>query len=289
MPPPAPEPTRLRADALARWLRPRAPDSHKGDHGHVLCVGGELGSGGAIVLCAQAALRAGAGLVSVATRAAHVAPMLSRQPEAMVHGVGPGEEFQSLLWRAGVIAIGPGLGRGDWGRGLLHAALRTGKPLLLDADALNLLAEAPLRMMEDTILTPHPGEAGRLLGWDVARVQSDRLGAANALSERYGCVVVLKGAGTVVVANGHAPSLVEAGNAGMAVGGMGDLLSGVIAALRAQGLAAFDAAACGALLHAVAGDLAAAQGGMRGLLPTDLLPWLRAASNPAQGDAGQGT
>lgn len=279
------EPTRLRADALAGWLRPRAVDSHKGDHGHVLCVGGELGSGGAIVLCAQAALRSGAGLVSVATRAAHVAPLLARQPEAMVHAVGGGEEYHALLRRAGVIAIGPGLGRGDWARALLHAALRTGKPLLLDADALNLLAESPLRMLEDTILTPHPGEAARLLGWSGERVQSDRRAAADALADRFGCVVVLKGAGTLVVAHGHAPCVVDAGNPGMAVGGMGDLLSGVIAGLRAQGLGAFDAAACGALLHAVAGDRAAVDGGMRGLLPGDLLPHLRAAANPGHGDS----
>ena len=283
MPETVPDLTRLRADALAGWLPPRAPDSHKGDHGHVLCVGGELGSGGAIVLCAQAAMRSGAGLVSVATRAAHVVPLLSRQPEAMVHAVGPGEEFQALLHRADAIAIGPGLGRGDWGRALLHAVLRTGKPLLLDADALNLLAETPLRMLEDTVLTPHPGEAGRLLGWTRERVQGDRHAAAEALTDRYGCVVVLKGAGTLVVAHGHASCLVDAGNAGMAVGGMGDLLAGVIASLRAQGMAAFDAAACGALLHAVAGDRAAAQGGMRGLLPSDLLPELRAAANPGQG------
>ena len=266
--------------SLARWLRPRAPDSHKGDHGHVLCVGGETGSGGAVILSAQAALRAGAGLVSVATRAAHVAPLLARQPEAMVHAVGPADGFQALLARADVIAIGPGLGRGDWGRALLHATLRTGKPLLLDADALNLLAETPLRMLEDTILTPHPGEAGRLLGWSSVRVQADRRAAADALAERFGCVIVLKGAGTLVVAHGHETCRVDAGNPGMAVGGMGDLLSGVIAALRAQGLPAFDAAACGALLHAVAGDRAAAQGGGRGLLPTDLLPHLRNTANP---------
>jgi NAD(P)H-hydrate epimerase len=271
----------LRADALSRWLRPRARDSHKGDFGHVLCVGGDHGSGGAILLCAQAALRTGAGRASVATRATHVAAILARQPEAMAHAVESGDDFAPLLERASVVAIGPGLGRGDWGRELLAATLGAGKPLLLDADALNLLSERGHALPADAIVTPHPGEAARLLRIDAATVQSGRPAAAAALVARLGCVVVLKGAGTIVAAPGQQPCLVDAGNPGMAVGGMGDLLSGVIAALRAQGLPAFDAAACGALLHAVAGDMAAGEGGRRGLLPSDLLPWLRACANPA--------
>lgn len=279
MPTPDHPPTRLRADALAGWLLPRAPDSHKGDHGHVLCVGGEHGSGGAIVLCAQAALRTGAGLVSVATRAAHVAPLLARQPEAMVHAVDSGEDYAPLLQRADVLAVGPGLGRGEWGRALLDGALRSGKPLVLDADALNLLADAPAASPADAVLTPHPGEAARLLRTSAHEVQGNRAGAARTLAERFGCVVVLKGAGTLVAAPDGRSVQVAAGNPGMATGGMGDLLTGVIAALRAQGLEAFDAAACGALLHAAAGDAAAA-GGMRGLLPGDLLPELRRLANP---------
>ena len=264
---------------LARWLRPRANDSHKGDHGHVLCVGGDAGSGGAIVLCAQAALRTGAGLVSVATRAAHVAPLLARQPEAMVHAVDSGEDYAPLLQRADVLAVGPGLGRGEWGRALLDGALRSGKPVVLDADALNLLADAPAASPADAVLTPHPGEAARLLRTSAHEVQGNRAGAARTLAERFGCVVVLKGAGTLVAAPDGRSVQVAAGNPGMATGGMGDLLTGVIAALRAQGLEAFDAAACGALLHAAAGDAAAA-GGMRGLLPGDLLPELRRLANP---------
>ena len=149
--------TVLQPPDLARWLRPRARDSHKGDHGHVLCVGGDSGSGGAIVLCAQAALRSGAGLVSVATREAHVAPLLARQPEAMVHAIDSGEAFAPLLERADVVAIGPGLGRGEWGRALLDAALRSGKPLLLDADALNLLAERRHTQAAGAILTTDSG------------------------------------------------------------------------------------------------------------------------------------
>lgn len=275
----APAAGALDATALGDWLHARPRDSHKGDNGHVLCIGGEHGSGGAIMLCAQAALRGGAGLVSVATRSGHVAALLARQPEAMVHAVDSTQSLASLLQRASVIAIGPGLGQGDWGRMLLDAAVASGKPLLLDADALNLLAAFPLALTADTILTPHPGEAARLLGIDAARVQSDRYAAARSLAARHGCVVVLKGAGTVVGAPQRMPFVVAAGNPGMAVGGMGDLLSGVIAALRAQGLDPFDAAACGALLHAVAGD-DAARDGARGMLPTDLLPHLRRRANP---------
>ena len=269
----------IAAEALGGWLRPRARDSHKGDNGHVLCIGGDHGSGGAIVLCAQAALRGGAGLASVATRPEHVSALLARQPEAMVHAVDSVQALAPLLQRADVVAIGPGLGQGEWSRMLLDAALASSKPLLLDADALNLLAASPRELPASTILTPHPGEAARLLGIDTAQVQADRYAAAHALAGRHGCVVVLKGAGTIVMAPQRTPYVVAAGNPGMAVGGMGDLLGGVIAALRAQGLDAFDAAACGALLHAVAGDAAAA-GGTRGMLPTDLLPWLRQCANP---------
>ena len=261
-------------------LQPRARDSHKGDHGHVLCIGGDHGSGGAIILCAQAALRSGAGLASIATRAGHVAASLARQPEVMAHAVETAGELAPLLARASVVAIGPGLGTGDWGRALLEAALDSGKPLLLDADALNLLAQAPRAIPAGSILTPHPGEAARLLGFDAAsRVQADRQGALHALVERYACVVVLKGAGTIVGAPGREPVVVTAGNPGMAVGGMGDLLSGVIASLRAQGMAPFEAASTGAWLHARAGDAAAADG-MRGMLPSDLLPHLRRGANP---------
>jgi NAD(P)H-hydrate epimerase len=269
----------IAAEALGGWLRARARDSHKGDNGHVLCIGGDHGSGGAIVLCAQAALRGGAGLASVATRPEHVSALLARQPEAMVHAVDSVQALVPLLQRADVVAIGPGLGQGEWSRMLLDAALASSKPLLLDADALNLLATSPRELPASTILTPHPGEAARLLGIDTAQVQADRYAAAHALAGRHGCVVVLKGAGTIVMAPQRTPYVVAAGNPGMAVGGMGDLLGGVIAALRAQGLDAFDAAACGALLHAVAGDAAAA-GGTRGMLPTDLLPWLRQCANP---------
>ncbi|MCA0198017.1 MAG: NAD(P)H-hydrate dehydratase [Proteobacteria bacterium] len=271
----------LDAADLRRWLPPRRRNTHKGESGRVLCVGGDHGAGGAILLCAEAALRTGAGLVGVATRAAHVPAVLARRPEAMARAVDAEADLAPLLdgsADAGVVACGPGLGCGDWGAALFLRSLACGRPLVLDADALNLLAASPC-VLDDAILTPHPGEAARLLGSDAAAVQRDRFAAAAALAERYGCTVVLKGAGTLVAAPGRTPCVIAAGNPGMATGGMGDLLTGAIAAMRAQGLHAFEAACAGALLHALAGD-AAARAGQRGLLPSDLAPWLRRLANP---------
>jgi NAD(P)H-hydrate epimerase len=271
---------RLAATDLPRWLVPRPRDSHKGRNGRVLCIGGDHGSGGAIILCAESALRSGAGLVEVATRERHIAPLLTRLPEAMAHEVGDTWAFHAALERADAIALGPGLGRSDWGVPLYERAIASGKPLLLDADALNLLSTKPFALPVDAVITPHPGEAARLLGITTADVQRDRFAAARALCERYACVVVLKGAGTIVMHAHETPRVIAAGNPGMAVGGMGDVLSGVIAALRGQGMSAFDAASCGALLHSAAGDAAAHEGGERGLLPSDLMPWLRHFVNP---------
>lgn len=270
----------LRPAHLRRWLAPRARDSHKGRHGHVLCIGGDLGMGGAVRLCAEAALRAGAGLVSAATRGEHVAAILAARPEVMARGIEDAGDFSPLLERADVLALGPGLGRGDWGWSLWTAALQSGKPVVLDADALGLLAAQPLALPASAVLTPHPGEAARLLDTDTAEVQRNRFRAAEALAERFAAVVVLKGAGTVVAAPGETPAVIAAGNPGMATGGMGDVLTGVIAALLGQGLSTFDAACAGVLLHAAAGDAAAAEGGARGLLPSDLMTPLRRLANP---------
>ena len=268
----------LTQDALSYWLFPRRRNSHKGESGRALCIGGDHGSGGAIVLCAEATLRSGAGLVDVATREAHVPVLLARRPEAMAHAVESSAELLPLLARASAIGIGPGLGQGEWARAMLQLALEAGKPLVIDADALNLVAGSKL-VFPDAILTPHPGEAARLLDTDVASVQRDRLAAAQAIAERYHAVTVLKGAGTVVAVHGEIPRVLDAGNPGMAVGGMGDVLTGVILALRAQGLPAFDAACAGALMHSLAGDRAASEG-ERGLLPSDLFPYLRRLANP---------
>jgi NAD(P)H-hydrate epimerase len=269
----------LEPEALSNWLLPRRRDSHKGTNGRVLCVGGDFGGGGAILLCAEAALRCGAGLVDVATRAAHVSALLARTPEVLAHAQESSAGFDPLLARADVIAIGPGLGQGEWGAALHREVLASGKPLVVDADALNLLVDSTTALSPDAVITPHPGEAARLLECTTSDIQRDRFAAARELSMRLACTVVLKGAGSIVAAPDRLPRVIAAGNPGMAVGGMGDVLTGTIAALRAQGLPVFDAACAGALLHAAAGDVAA-DNGQRGLLPSDLMPWLRRLANP---------
>jgi NAD(P)H-hydrate epimerase len=269
----------MRSAYLVDGLAPRHANAHKGENGHVLCVGGEAGMGGAVRLCAEAALRAGVGLASVATRREGVAALVAARPEAMTHAVEDAAALQPLLERADVVAVGPGLGRGQWGRALFEATVASGKPMILDADGLNLLAEHP-RALPQAILTPHPGEAARLLGIDRDQVQDDRFAAADELARRYECAVVLKGAGTLVAAPGEVTAVIDAGNPGMATGGMGDVLTGVIAALQAQRLPRFQAAVFGALLHGAAGDAAARVDGERGLLPSDLFPQLRRLGNP---------
>lgn len=262
----------------ATHLPPRSRDAHKGDCGHVLVIGGDHGTAGAIRLCGEAALRSGAGLVSVATRGENLVALNSARPELMAHGVHGPQELQPLLDRADVLALGPGLGQAAWGHALWLTALDVGKPMVLDADGLNLLAREPHRFTAPTILTPHPGEAARLLGKTIADVESDRFASARALAQRYGAVVVLKGSGSLIANPDGRIDVCIWGNPGMASGGMGDLLTGVIAALLGQGCHAWDAARIGVGLHARAGDLAA-RDGERGLLASDLFEPLRLLGN----------
>ncbi|MEE4360293.1 MAG: NAD(P)H-hydrate dehydratase [Pseudomonadales bacterium] len=250
-------------------LPPRPADAHKGAFGHVLVVGGDHGYGGAVLLAAEAALRAGAGLVSVATRARHVPALLARRPEVMAHAVDARSELVPLLERATAVVIGPGLGRSPWAEQLLDAVLECGRPLVVDADALTLLARDGTAPRADWVLTPHPGEAARLLGTDTAAIAADRFAAARALVHRYGGVSILKGAGSLIAA-GDAMDLCPYGNPGMASGGMGDVLAGIIGALVAQGLAPDRAARLAACLHGAAADLARDEIGMPGLLASDL-------------------
>jgi NAD(P)H-hydrate epimerase len=249
--------------------RPRA--ANKGDFGRVLIVGSGSGMPGAARLAGEAALRVGAGLVTVAVAPENVVAIAAGRPELICLGVKEEGVLKEALAQANVIAVGPGLGRTPWARAALHAVLASGKPLVVDADALNLLAEgAGTTAREDWILTPHPGEAARLLEMSAQQVQHDRLAALDALLDRYHGTVILKGAGTLVGASGHTPGLCERGNPGMATAGTGDVLTGTIAGILAQCADPWASARVGVLVHAMAGD-AAARGGERGVLATDLL------------------
>ncbi len=266
------------AAALPR--RPRS--SHKGHCGHVLVVGGDHGMAGAAILAAMSAARVGAGLVSCASRPEHVAALLANVPEVMACGVNSGQDLEPLLARASVVVIGPGLGRGPWGQQLLQRVLASELPLVVDADALNLIAAGSAGSTSavprhNWILTPHPGEAARLLDSDSRTVQADRFAAVEALRQRWGGVALLKGAGSLV-AGENGLALSPCGNPGMASGGMGDVLSGVLGGLLAQGLELESAARVGCWLHGRAADLASLDG-ERGLLASDLLPQLRRLVN----------
>jgi NAD(P)H-hydrate epimerase len=230
-------------------------------------------------MAATAAARCGAGLISVATRCGHANAIPLAVPELMVRGIEQSAELDPMLSRASLVVAGPGLGQDDWGQRLFTKILDSALPLVLDADALNLLAREPARSNR-WILTPHPGEAARLLSLDAAAVQADRFQAIEMLQARYGGVIVLKGSGTIVYGGAGLPMVCTDGNPGMASGGMGDVLSGVIAGLLVQWLSPLQAAALGVAIHAAAGDRAARQDGERGMLATDLLPWIRRLVNP---------
>jgi NAD(P)H-hydrate epimerase len=228
---------RIDQSELAAGLPRRARDSHKGSHGRVLIVGGGFGMPGALRLAGEAALRVGAGLVTVAGAPENLVAVTATRPELIYLPVSSVTNPEEAMRAADVIGIGPGLGTTDWARRLWQAALSSGRPAVVDADALNLLAQNPRKLPDGWVITPHPGEAARLLGVMVPAVQADRPGSARELHSRYGAVAVLKGAGTLI-ASGPADSaelaICDRGNPGMATAGMGDVLAGVIVGLRAQ-------------------------------------------------------
>lgn len=261
-------------------LSRRARTAHKGHYGHVLVVGGDYGYAGAARMAAEAAARCGAGLVSIATRPEHAVTIPTGRPELMAAGIQGADGLSPLLERASVIALGPGLAQSGWSRSLFGRILETRLPLVVDADGLNLLAQDPVRR-DNWVLTPHPGEAARLLDTSVAEIQGNRFAAAAALQEKYGGSILLKGSGTLVMDDTGNTAVCAGGNPGMASGGMGDVLTGLVAGLIAQGLAAGDAAGLAACVHGAAADRLAAEYGERGLLATDLLPVIRRLLNPA--------
>jgi NAD(P)H-hydrate epimerase len=267
------------SDIASELLKPRHVCAHKGEYGHVLLAGGDAGMSGALRLAGEAAIRCGAGLVSLATRQQHAALLSIDRPELMSHGVERSAQLKPLTAKASVIGVGPGLGRSDWGRAMFAALLECDQPMVVDADALNLLAGESYKK-NNWVLTPHPGEAARLLGVSASEIERDRFAAVRTLQQRYGGVVVLKGAGTLIAyGEQELIDICGDGNPGMAVGGMGDVLTGVLAGLIAQKIPFEQACLLGVCLHSTAADCAAKQG-QRGLLASDLFPYFRSLINP---------
>ncbi len=264
----------------------RPLDSHKGHFGHVLIIGGDLGFGGAAILATGAALRSGAGLVSVITRPEHVGAVLARHPEAMVYGVDCESlclsHVEGLMGRADVIVVGPGLGQQKWGEQLLTLVMKLICPVVVDADALNMLAQGRVKHnlpQRVSVLTPHPGEAARLLNLENVEIQKDRFAATARIADLYSSSVVLKGQGSLVQTE-QLVTICCDGNPGMATGGMGDVLSGILGSLLAQQIKNLPEVmsvliSSGVCLHSAAADIAA-QEGQAGLLAGDVVNSLRA-------------
>ncbi len=263
----------LTLDLVRSWLAPRARDANKGSFGHVLIVGSDYGMPGAVYLAASGAARVGAGLVTVVTRPEQVMMTVIHRPEILCFGIDASlDGIDALIDKATVIVLGPGLGRSAWSERLFEKILQSSLPLIIDADGLNWLSQMkPPLPRSNWILTPHPGEAARLLGISVEDIQADRSRAAQLIQRDYGGVIVLKGADSLIATNKAPLYHCMAGNPGMASAGMGDLLGGMIAGFVAQGLTLDKAACAGVLFHATAGDRLVSRFGERGLLASDLL------------------
>ena len=268
----------LHQSLMQRCLPPRARDAHKGHFGPVLVAGGGEGYSGAVLLAAETVLRAGGGATRVATCETTARGLWLHRPELMAQAVQDRAGLQVLLHGVKTVVAGPGLGRGAWAAQLWPLLAEAGPTQVLDADGLFWLAENP-QPHPARILTPHPGEAARLLGVTVAALQADRVAAVQALQQRHGGVVILKGAGTLIC-DGTRLWRCDAGNPGMATPGMGDVLAGLAGALLAQDVPLAEAAVLAVSLHARAADCIAREQGERGLLASDLWRALPALMNP---------
>ncbi|MBU6338769.1 MAG: NAD(P)H-hydrate dehydratase [Rickettsiales bacterium] len=251
----------------------RESNSHKGDFGHVLIIGGDYGMGGAVIMAAEAAYRVGAGKVTLLTRKENFAPLLARLPNAMT--VADETLTEDVLANKSVIVIGCGLGKSKWARDLLKIVLSSNLPKVIDADALNIISESKkIPNLKNAIITPHISEASRLLKISTAEIEKDREIAVKKLHEKYGAVAVLKGSGTLVFGKERGIYRCQYGNSGMATAGMGDVLSGIIGGLMAQHLDNIHSATYGVNIHAFAGDLAAKKQGEVGMMPQDLFIYI---------------
>ncbi len=282
-----PQPVYQQVNALAETLfaqesipllTPRKRNNHKGHFGHLLVIGGNQGMSGSVNIAAQAAARTGAGLITVATHPSHAAFLNLQRPEIMCRGISQADDLEDLLEKATVICLGPGLGQDDWAQAIFKKVIASDKPMVVDADALNLLSQHP-QHRPNWILTPHPGEAASLLGINNKAVQNDRPAATMSLQKRYGGVAILKGCGSLIYTGDGPLKLSPYGNPGMASGGMGDCLTGILGGLLAQKLTLTDAAQTAVVMHGLAADNAARVHGERGLLALDLLPFLQRLLN----------
>ena len=257
-------------------------DEYKNQRGHCMIIGGDHGYGGAASLAAEASLKVGSGLTSVATQPEHISAILARCPEIMACGVISGQQLEPLLEKPSVLVVGPGLGRSPWSEQLLQKAVATGLPMVLDADALNILADGRVVRQDKAqqwVLTPHVGEAARLLGVSVGDIQADRFSAVAKIKEKYNAVVLLKGPGTLISSEDSMFKLCPYGNPAMATAGMGDILSGLIGGLMAQGIEKQQATELGCCLHSAAADELVSASGYLGVTASDILPWIKKLLN----------
>jgi len=269
-------PAAITRKQVAAFVKPRPRDSHKGMFGTVVVIGGAAGMVGAPLLAARAALKLGAGCVHAGFLAKGAPAVDMVQPELMLHTA-----LDALQVKADVLAIGCGLGQAKEAQMMLYEVLQRKIPVVVDADALNLIARDPA-LQDDvhkrkaaTVLTPHPGEAARLLGCSTADVQANRTGAIQMLARKFECGIVLKGADSLCATSTGRLYVNRTGNPGMSSAGMGDVLAGMVAAFIAQGLEADDAMLLAVHLHGAAGDALAERGITVGMTASDLTEWAR--------------
>ena len=259
----------------------RIENSHKGDHGKLLIIAGDEGFGGAGIISSESGLKTGAGLVRLLTRRSNIFPSLARNPEVMVSGADNAQDIETNLEWPDAIVAGPGMFENYWSEQILYKLLLSisdkSTPTLLDAGALRLLSHnafSKIKLHGETVLTPHPGEAAEMLKITAKEIQKNRIKSAKALQEKYGCIIVLKGNGTIIC-NKNNIYLCSIGGPELAVAGSGDILSGVIGSLIAQGLTPFDAAKTGVVIHARAGEEFVNDVGRIGMAAGELIPYIR--------------